>query len=179
MGAGEEVPRPPLDLTPASLSAARSGRRALELYLARYDDRGGESNGGGASPSSSSSEETVARRLASSSSSRLALPSDRGRVPLDRVDGDAPPGPPPLPAVDPEILRRLDERLCAGLRVASSSSLTRRRGSTPRHLPGGRIVKPLLPWVRSRPSSELLHRHEWADAEWSAARHHAPPRGGA
>ena len=86
MGAGEEVPRPPLDLTPASLSAARSGRRALELYLARYDDRGGESNGGGASPSSSSSsEKTVARRM--------ALPSDRGRAPLDRVDGDAPPGP--------------------------------------------------------------------------------------
>ena len=42
---------------------------------------------------------------------------------------------------------------------------------------GGRIVKPLLPWVRSRPSSELLHRHEWPDAEWPAARRHAPPRG--
>ena len=160
MGPGEEVPRPPLDLIPASLSAARSGRNALELYLARYDDQGGEptvSVGGAHQP-----PPRVVFPAPSELDTQLALPSSR--APLDRVDGNArraPPEPPARPAIKPEALRRLDERLCAGLRVASSSALT--PSTRPRHLPGGRIRKPLLPWVRSAPSSELLHRHEWPD----------------
>ena len=160
MGPGEEVPRPPLDLIPASLSAARSGRNALELYLARYDDQGGEptvSVGGAHQP-----PPRVVFPAPSELDTQLALPSSR--APLDRVDGNArraPPEPPARPAIKPEALRRLDERLCAGLRVASSSALT--PSTRPRHLPGGRTVKPLLPWVRSAPSSELLHRHEWPD----------------
>ena len=154
MGPGEEVPRPPLDLVPASLSAARSGRNALELYLARYDDQGGEptvSVGGAHQP-----PPRVVFPAPSELDTQLALPSSR--APLDRVDGNArraPPEPPARPAIKPEALRRLDERLCAGLRVASSSALT--PSTRPRHLPGGRIRKPLLPWVRSAPSSELLH----------------------
>ena len=160
MGPGEEVPRPPLDLVPASLSAARSGRNALELYLARYDDQGGESTvsvGPAHQP-----PPRVVFPAPSELDTQLALPSSR--APLDRVDGNArraPPEPPARPAIKPEALRRLDERLCAGLRVASSSALT--PSTRPRHLPGGRIRKPLLPWVRSAPSSELLHRHEWPD----------------
>ena len=155
MGPGEEVPRPPLDLVPASLSAARSGRNALELYLARYDDQGGEPTRGGAHqppPRVFPAPSELDTQLA-------ALPSSR--APLDRVDGNAraPPEPPARPAIKPEALRRLDERLCAGLRVASSSALT--PNTRPRYLPGGRMVQPLLPWVRSAPSSELLHRHEW------------------
>ena len=84
MGPGEEVPRPPLDLIPASLSAARSGRNALELYLARYDDQGGEptvSVGGAHQPP------PRVFPAPSELDTQLALPSSR--APLDRVDGNA------------------------------------------------------------------------------------------
>ena len=161
MGPGEEVPRPPLDLIPASLSAARSGRNALELYLARYDDQGGEptvSVGGAHQP-----PPRVVFPAPSELDTQLALPSSR--APLDRVDGNArraPPEPPARPAIKPEALRRLDERLCAGLRVASSSALT--PSTRPRHLPGGRIretpaaVGPVRAVKRAAPPARVAGR---------------------
>ena len=119
-GAGEEVPRPPLDLTSRVVErgeerATRAG--ALPRPVRRPRRRVQRRRGvvvvvvvGGGNRRAKAGVVVVV--------SAGAPVGPGARAPLDRVDGDAPLGPPPLSAVDPEILRRLDERLCARARVA-------------------------------------------------------------
>ena len=169
-GRGEEVPRPPLDLTPASLSAARSGRRA------RWSSTSPDTTTEAESPTAAGRRRRRRRRRRKPSREgwRSRRTGARALGPGRRRRAARTPSAPGGRSRDPAPPGRAAVRGAPRRVVVGAHPPSRLDAQAPA---GGRIVKPLLPWVRSRPSSELLHRHEWPDAEWPAARRHAPPRG--